>query len=104
MTRKLMGSLREAPATVPALAAVGLFIAWATDQAAYPVTQCGPGGLILLALRAIALGTVGLRAGEIPAPIRVAIACLGAYTALSLLSILWALVQGDAWEGADHTL
>jgi len=99
-----MGSLREAPATVPALAAVGLFIAWATDQAAYPVTHWGPGGLILLALLAIAFGAVGLRAGEIPAPVRVAIACLAAYTALSFLSILWARVPGDAWEGADRTL
>jgi O-antigen ligase len=99
-----MGPLREAPATVPALAAMGLFIAWSTDQAGYPVTHWGPGGLILLALLAIAFGAVGLRAGEIPAPVRIAIACLAAYTALSFLSILWARVPADAWEGANRTL
>jgi hypothetical protein len=104
MARKLMGPLREAPATVPALAAMGLFVAWATDQAGYPLTHWGPGALIVLALLAIAFGIVGLRTGEVPAPVRVAIACLAAYTALSFLSILWARVLGDAWEGANRTL
>jgi tetratricopeptide (TPR) repeat protein len=104
MARKLMGPLREAPATVPALAAMGLFIALATDQAGYPVTHWGPGGLILLALLAIAFGIVGVRAGEVPVPVRIAIGCLAAYTALAFLSILWARVPGDAWEGANRTL
>src|ERR1700704_483696 len=104
MARKLMGPLREAPATVPALAAMGLFIAWATDQAGYPVTHWGPGGLLLLALLAIAFGAVGLRAREVPGTVRVALACLAAYAALSFLSILWAGVAGDAWEGANRTL
>jgi tetratricopeptide (TPR) repeat protein len=99
-----MGPLREAPATVPALAAMGLFIAWATDQAGYPVTHWGPGGLLVVALLGIAFGVVGLRAREIPLPVRVALACLAAYTALSFLSILWAGVRGDAWEGANRTL
>jgi tetratricopeptide (TPR) repeat protein len=99
-----MGPLREAPATVPALAAMGLFIAWATDQAGYPVTHWGPGGLVVLALLGIAFGVVGLRAREIPLPVRVALACLAGYTALSFLSILWAGVRGDAWEGANRTL
>ena len=35
---------------------------------------------------------------------RVAVGCLAAYTALSFLSILWAGVPGDAWEGANRTL
>ena len=51
MTRTLFARLREAPSTVPALAAVGLFVAWAADQAGYPVTHWGPGGLVLLAGR-----------------------------------------------------
>jgi tetratricopeptide (TPR) repeat protein len=104
MARKLMGPLREAPATVPALAAMGIFVAFASDQAGYPVTHWGPGALILLALLAIAFGIVGPRMGEVSTPVRVAIACLGAYTVLSFLSILWARVAGDAWEGANRTL
>jgi hypothetical protein len=58
----------------------------------------------MLALLAIAFGVVGLRAAEVPTPVRVAIACLAAYTALGFLSILWARVPGDAWEGANRTL
>jgi O-Antigen ligase/Tetratricopeptide repeat len=96
--------LREAPATVPALAAVVLLIVWATSQAGYPLTHWAPGGLILLALLAIALGAAPLRFAEIPVTVKVALACLALYTALSYFSILWADVPGDAWEGANRTL
>jgi hypothetical protein len=104
MTGKLTAPLREAPATVPALAALALFLVWATSQAGYPVTHWGPGGLIVLALFSLTVAIVGLRARELPVPVRVALACLTAYTALSFLSILWAGVPGDAWEGANRTL
>ena len=59
-------SLREAPATLPALAAMALFVVWATNQAGYPLTHWAPGGLIVLALLGIALCFVGLRLAEIP--------------------------------------
>ena len=104
MTNKLWASLREAPATATALAAIGLFVIWASDQAGYPVTHWAPGGLLLLALLGVAFAVVGLRAREVPLPVRVAMACLAGYTALSFLSILWAAVPGDAWEGANRTL
>ena len=104
MTAKLTASLREAPATVPALAALALFVVWATDQAGYPVTHWAPGGLIVLVLVGIALGLVRLRAADVPTPVLIALGALAAYTALSFLSILWAAVPGDAWEGADRTL
>ena len=104
MTVKLTASLRQAPTTVPALAALALFVVWATDQAGYPITHWGPGGLIVLALLALSVGLVGLRAAESSLPVRIALACLAAYTALSFLSILWAGVPGDAWEGANRTL
>jgi tetratricopeptide (TPR) repeat protein len=92
------------PSAVPALGALALLIAWAANQAGYPQTHWAPGGLILLALLAIALGATGLRVASIPTPVRIAIAALAAYTAFSFLSILWANVPGDAWEGADRTL
>src|SRR5271154_2446097 len=104
MTAKLTASLREAPATVPALAALALFIVWATSQAGYPVTHWAPGTLIVLALLGIALALVRLRVHDVPPPVRIALAALAAYTALSYLSILWADVPGDAWEGANRTL
>jgi hypothetical protein len=104
MTAKLTGSLREAPATVPALAALALFVIWATDQAGYPVTRWGPGGVIVLVLLAMTVGLLGVRIGELPVAVRVSLGALAAYTALSFLSILWANVPGDAWEGANRTL
>jgi hypothetical protein len=104
MTTKLAASLREAPATVPALVALALFIVWATDQAGYPLTHWAPGGLIVLALLGIALGVVRLRVADVLTPVKLALGCLAAYTVLSFLSILWAAVPGDAWEGANRTL
>ena len=101
---RLTASLREAPTTVPALVAVALFIVWATDQAGYPLTHWAPGGLIVLGLLGIALGAVRLRIADIPAAVKIAFGCLAAYTAWSFLSILWAGVPGDAWEGANRTL
>jgi hypothetical protein len=104
MTAKLTAPLRQAPATVPALAAVALCIAWATDQAGYPVTHWAPGGLILLGLLVIAAVAVRRPLGSVSGPARVALGCLAAYTAFSYLSILWAGVPGEALEGADRTL
>jgi len=104
MTTKLAASLREAPATVPALVALALFIVWATDQAGYPLTHWAPGALFVLALLGIALGVVRLRIADVPTPVKLALGCLAAYTVLSFLSILWAAVPGDAWEGANRTL
>jgi O-antigen ligase len=89
---------------VPALAAIALFIAWATSQAGYPLTHWAPGALIVLVLLAISLGVVPLRFAEIPRPVGLTLACLGAYTALSYLSIAWASAPGEAWEGANRTL
>src|SRR5437879_11751551 len=104
MANKLTAWLREAPATVPALAAVALFVVWATDQAGYPLTHWAPGGLVVLALLGLALATVGLRAPEVPLAVKVALACLAGYTALGFLSILWAAVAADPRECANRTL
>jgi O-Antigen ligase len=99
-----MGSLREAPATVPALAAVVLFLVWATSQAGYPLTHWTPGALIVLALLAMAVLAVPLSLAEIPLSVKIAVGCLAGYTVLSYLSIVWAAAPAAAWEGANRTL
>jgi tetratricopeptide (TPR) repeat protein len=104
MTSKLTAPLRQAPVTLPALVALALFVVWATDEAGYPVTHWAPGGVIVLALLAIAIAFVGLPWAQVPRAVKLALGCLAAYTALSFLSILWASVPGAAWEGADRTL
>ncbi len=45
-----------------------------------------------------------MRLRAVPRTVLIALACLALYTGLSFLSILWAGVPGDAWEGADRTL
>jgi hypothetical protein len=100
----LAETLRAAPTTVPALVAIVLFLAGATDQAGYPLTRWAPGALVVLALLALAASSVPLRLAGIRTPVKIALACLAGYTALSFLSILWAPDQGKAWEGANRTL
>ncbi len=102
--REAPATLRDAPATVPALMAVGVFVVWATSQAGYPLSHWAPGALIVLALLIVAVGTVPLRGADIPSTVKLALGCLAAYTALSYLSILWAGAPGEAWEGANRTL
>jgi tetratricopeptide (TPR) repeat protein len=104
MTSKLTASLREAPVTVPAFVALALFVVWATSEAGYPVTHWAPGALIVGLLLVIAAACVGVRWAEIDGAVKLAVGCLAGYTALSFCSILWAGVQGAAWEGANRTL
>ena len=66
----LIDTLRGAPATVPTLAALVLFVVWATDQAAYPVTHWAPGGLVVLVLLGLTLAIVPLRAPRSRLPSR----------------------------------
>jgi tetratricopeptide (TPR) repeat protein len=96
--------LRSSPAALPCCGALALFVIWAVGDAGYPVTHWGPGGLVLLLLLAIALYAAPLARRTIPVPVQVAAVCLALFTALSYLSILWAQVPGDAWEGANRTL
>lgn len=101
---RLAESLRRAPTTLPALVALAGMVVWASDQAGYPLTHWAPGALVALALLGIAAVAVRLRFSQVPGAVRVAVLCLAGYTALSFLSILWAGVPGDAWEGANRTL
>ncbi len=86
------------------MAVVVLLVIGETSQAGYPLTHWAPAGLIVLALLGIAIWSVPLQWRRVPSPVALAVLCLAAYTALSFLSILWAGVKADAWEGADRTL
>jgi len=98
----LATSLREAPALLPALAALALFIAWAANEGGYPPTHWAPGGLILLGLVGTCLWALPL--GRLALAGRVALVSLFAYAAWSYLSILWAKEPGAALEGGDRAL
>jgi hypothetical protein len=104
MIARLTAPLRSAPATVPALAMIALFGFWASEQAGYPVTHWAPVGLVGLALLCLTGWALRPRLAQLSRPALVALGCLAGYTALSFVSIAWAAVPGDAWDGANRTL
>jgi hypothetical protein len=85
------------------LVAVAVFLWWATEEGGYAPTAWYAGGLVFLALLAwVAVSPVGATS---PGPwVTRGIAFLAAFTAWSFLSILWAGVKGDTWDGANRTL
>jgi hypothetical protein len=85
------------------LAAVAVFLWWAAEEGGYAPTAWYPGALIFLAVLAgVAVSPArNTRPGQW---VTRAIAFLAAFTAWSFLSIAWAGVKGDAWDGANRTL
>lgn len=97
-----------APELVVGGLAVGVLVIWAVDGGGSEPTSWYPGALFFAGLLAIALfGFVVRRPAGWAPPARavvVAIGLLGAFAAWSLLSITWADVKGDAWDGANRAL
>lgn len=85
----------------PAFAAVGLFLTWGARGGGYPLTSWLPGAVFVLGLTVVVLTVHRQDVGRSG---RAAIALFGAFTAWCFLSIAWAGVKGDAWDGANRTL
>ena len=85
------------------LLTVALLLWWAVAEGGYAPTTWYPGALLLLALLAV-VAVSPSRQGRPTPRAWAAIALLAAFTAWSFLSIAWAAVQGDAWDGANRTL
>lgn len=100
----LLRRLQAAPATLPALIAVALFVVGASQGAGYASTLWYPAALGILAMLAIAAAVLRPRLSGVPRPVLIAGGFLLAYTALSFFSIAWADAKGDAWDGANRTL
>ena len=88
---------------LPCFAAVALFLVWASSSGGYFPYVWYAGGLFLAAILLVALvGWPGLFSGLSRAT-AVALAALASFTVWSYLSIAWADVRGDAWDGAGRT-
>jgi O-antigen ligase len=85
------------------LAGIAILLWWAADEGGYAATTWYPGALLFLALLAAVVVSEKWRGSPAPGA-RAAIALLAAFTAWSFLSIGWAGVPGDAWDGANRTL
>jgi O-antigen ligase len=97
-------AVAETPALVPGLLVIAVALVLITASGGYRPTAWYPAALLLLA----ALLTTALLARRSGAGIRrealLAVALLAAFTAWAYLSILWAGVEGDAWDGANRAL
>jgi tetratricopeptide (TPR) repeat protein len=88
---------------LPCLAAVGVFLLWASFSGGYFPHAWYAGGLFLAAILLVALlAWPGIFSGVSRAT-AVALVALSAFTGWSYLSIVWADVKGDAWDGAGRT-
>ena len=115
MTSSLTGSPRwpaelsrvsavDLQALVPGLLAFGLFGAWTAVDGGFPTTWWLPGGILLLGACLVSLLAGAVDLARLHASQRLALGAFAALTAWSFLSLLWAEVSGDAWDGANRTL
>ncbi|MDX6481699.1 MAG: hypothetical protein QOG85_2209 [Gaiellaceae bacterium] len=85
-----------------AACAVAVFLVWAQRDGGYAPEEWLPGGLLLLALLAVSLGSARVRARLWQC--RYPLLLFGLYVGWSYASIAWAQVPGDAVDGANRTL
>jgi len=96
--------LRAILALAPGLSTVGVFLAWGHASGGYFPEAWYAGGLFLVALFLIVLLAwpdgmfCGIQRGTL-----LALVAFAGFTMWSYLSIVWADVRGDAWDGANRT-
>lgn len=91
-----------APPAALGAAAVAVFAWWAIDEGGAAPSAWYPGALAFLVGLLVVARPGALR--RLAPPARWALLALAAFTAWSFLSIAWAQVPGDAWDGANRTL
>jgi O-antigen ligase len=97
------GDIPELALALPPLLMLALLSFWAADRGGFPSTIWYPGALLALWLLVLCFADVHYslkKRGWGTA----ALAFFTLFTIWSFLSIAWAAVKGDAWEGANQTL
>ncbi|MGH2983591.1 MAG: O-antigen ligase family protein [Solirubrobacterales bacterium] len=94
----------RSPELIPGVAAVAVFLFWATAQGGVMATDSYPGALFLLGVLSATLYAFRARLPRLPRLPLAAIALLGAFALWNFLSIVWADDQGAAWDGANRCL
>jgi hypothetical protein len=92
------------PELILGMLAVGVFVVWDAAQGGFPPTIAYPGAVFLLGLLTVTAITYRAELTNLPTPSVVALALLAAFTLWSFVSIAWADVRADAWDGANRTL
>jgi O-Antigen ligase len=86
------------------LVAVAVFLWWETQEGGYAPTAWYPGAAVFLILFIAVLTLSASRWGLPSGWSKWGLLSFAALTAWSFLSIVWAGVRGDAWDGANRTL
>jgi O-antigen ligase len=95
-------ALEESPALPAQLLAVAAFLVLGASEGGFGSTNWPPAALFLLGL--LTVTAIVLGAPRRPRPLVLAgLGLFAAYSAWSYLSITWAGVEADAWEGANRT-
>ena len=97
-----MRDVLEDPLLLPGSMAFAVFVVWAVAEAGYQPTTWYPGTLFIVILAAVTLA--GVPFARPSRTVTASLAFFAAFTAWSFLSISWAEVEGDAWDGANRTL
>lgn len=95
---------RSAALLVPGLLVLVAAMVLSQFEGGYTKTVWYPLSLFVLALLVLVLVVAPPARTERSRAFDLAVLALGAYTAWSFLSMLWADTPGDAWEGANRTL
>ena len=108
---RLSGSLRplfpggrsDLARVLPLPVALALLLYWASDEGGFRPALWYPGALIVIWLLVICAANpmFSLRRREWRSA---ALAFFALFALWSFLSIIWAMVKGDAWDGANQTL
>ncbi len=103
LQRLFPGGLADLALALPMLVLLVLLLFWAGDQGGFPPTIWYPGALIVLWLLVVLFADVrySLERREWRTA---ALLFFALFTVWSFLSITWAAVKGDAWDGANQTL
>jgi O-antigen ligase len=101
---RLPASLSQAASLMAPLGTFLVLVVWASDEAGYAMTRWAPGAIAVLALLVVAMISSRHRIDAVPPPVKLALGCLTAYTALSFASTLWAGDTDASWAGANRTL
>ncbi|MBA2523966.1 MAG: hypothetical protein H0V25_11660, partial [Solirubrobacterales bacterium] len=102
MDRQWLSS--RAPLLLPGLLSVAVFAVWSRLGGGFAPTVWYPGTIFLLGVLVAAALALGRATAPLPRLALAAAALLAAFTVWSFLSIIWADVPADAWDGANRTL
>jgi O-antigen ligase len=96
---------RYGPAALPVgIVSVAVFFWWVAEEGGYAPTAWYPGAIVFLVLLGGLIAFSPTSLSRNGGWTRRAVALFAGFTLWTFLSILWAGVRGDAWDGANRTL